>query len=51
MDQFYFVLWTVACANVLFNVDKVEKLNVNKHLFCAEKGKIYNIFWFLQWKS
>ena len=23
---------------------KVEKLNVNKHLFCVKRGKIFNIF-------
>ena len=25
-------------------VDKVEKLNVNKYLFCVKKRKILNIF-------
>ena len=24
--------------------NKVDKLNVNKHLFCIKKAKIYNIF-------
>ena len=25
-------------------VDKVEKLNINKHWFCVKKGKVWNIF-------
>ena len=29
-------------------VDIIEKLNVNKHLFCVKKDKIWNIFLFLQ---
>ena len=28
--------------------NKVEKLNVNKHIFCVKKGKICNIFLILQ---
>ena len=28
--------------------NKVDKFNVNKHLFCVKKGKICNIFKFIQ---